>query len=145
MKRAVLTILVLWLAGRAHPQDAYERDIGSKLMAFERLVRVQALSSKDLSTLNEFLSDEFVFVSVDGIQKSKAELLSDLQKLDSLRYSAEEMMVRVHGETAVVTGLFRITAVQRGKASVRQGRFLDTWLQTDGRWLMVASVSIPAS
>jgi ketosteroid isomerase-like protein len=145
MKALVLITLMLCVLERAHSQAAYERDTESKLMAFERVVRVQALSSKDLNTLNRFLSDEFVFVSMDGVPRNKAELLADLQSLDSLRYSTEEMIVRVHGDTAIVTGLFRATAVQKGRPSVQRGRFLDTWLNRDGRWFMVASVSIPTA
>lgn len=145
MKGLVLITVILCVLEGAHSEGAYERDIESKLMAFERLVRVQALSSKDLNTLNRFLSDEFVFVSMDGVPRNKTELLAYLQSLDSLRYSMEEMIVRVHGDTAIVTGLFRATAVQKGRPSEQRGRFIDTWLHRDGRWLTVASVSIPTA
>ena len=145
MRGVALITLMLCMLGHAHTQDSNERDIESKLMALERLVRVQALSSKDLSTLNRFLSDEFVLVDIDGVQKNKVELLAYIESLDSLRYSVEEMVVRVHGDTTIVTGLFRSPTVQKGKPSMRQGRFLDTWLNRDGRWVLVASVSIPAS
>ena len=52
-------------------------------------------------------------------------------------------MVRVHGDTAVVTGLFQVIGVEDGKTFVRRGRFLDTWLVKDGTWLLTASISIP--
>jgi ketosteroid isomerase-like protein len=145
MKVLVLVAMMVCLLESAHAHDAEERDTESKLMALERVVRVQALSSKDLSGLNGFLSDEFVLVTMDGAQKDKAELLAYLQSLNFLRYAIEEMIVRVHGDTAIVTGLFRMTTVQKGRPSVRTGRFLDTWLNRDGHWSMVASVSIPAS
>src|ERR1051325_9442234 len=124
VRGVALITLMLCMLGHAHTQDSNERDIESKLMALERLVRVQALSSKDLSTLNRFLSDEFVLVDIDGVQKNKVELLAYIESLDSLRYSVEEMVVRVHGDPTIVTGLFRSPTVQKGKPSMRQGRFL---------------------
>jgi ketosteroid isomerase-like protein len=144
MKKLVLIAVIACLGLRPnYAQSSYARDTESKLMALERVIRLQALPSKDLNTLNTFLADEFVLVTVDGTTKSKQELWAYLQSVDSLRYSMQEMIVREHGATAIVTGLFQMWGMQRGKPFVRRGRFVDTWLNREGRWVLLASVSTP--
>jgi ketosteroid isomerase-like protein len=126
-----------------YAQNSYDRDTESKLTAIERVVRLQALPSKDVNTLNTFLADEFVLVTMDSTTRSKQDLWAYLQSVDSLRYSMQEMTVRGHGNTAIVTGLFQIWGMQRRKPFKRQGRFVDTWLNREGRWVLLASVSTP--
>jgi ketosteroid isomerase-like protein len=114
-------------------------------MALERLVRVQALPGGDFKTLDAALADEFVLVSFEGRSQSKTEVLASLRSLDSLHYVIQDMVVRVHGDTAIVTGRFQMSGLRGGKPFARQGRFVDTCLNSDGRWLIIASVSTPAS
>jgi ketosteroid isomerase-like protein len=130
---------------QASAQSAYDSASESKLMALERLVRMQAMPSGDFNTLNEVLADEFVLVTFEGRSQGKTELVASLQSLDTLHYVIEDMVVRLHGNTAIVTGRFQMSGVQRGKPFARQGRFVDTCINSDGRWLIIASVSIPAS
>lgn len=146
MKQFVLIAAVAWLGiAPVAAQTAYELDNESKLIALEHVMRVQALAVKDLGALDTFLEDGFVFVTSEGQSKSKAELLVYVQQIDSLRYVLYKMTVRVHGDTAIVTGLFTRSSVQDGKASVQSGRFMDTWMKKDGRWLVIASLATPTS
>lgn len=141
---------VIWVAMLAclptlqgYAQSPYVREIESKIMALERLVRLQAFGSKDLKTLNELLDDDFVSVNVEGQCQSKREVLEYVHTVNSLRYIAQDMVVRVHGDTVVVTGLFQMSVVQGGKPSIRRGRFVDTWMNRDGHWVAIASLSTP--
>jgi ketosteroid isomerase-like protein len=146
MNKFVLITVTLGLAfSQAPAQSAYDSEIKSRLIALEQLVRVQALPSGDFNTLNAALADEFVLVTLEGRSQSKRALLADLQSVDALHYVVQDMIVRVHGDTAIITGRFQMSGVQRGKSFARQGRFVDTCINSDGRWLIVASVSTPAS
>ena len=109
---AVVAGLVL---PRSTGQSTNEREVESKLLALERLVRVQAFSAKDVATVDAFLADECAFVTLEGRSENKAEFLRDLQSVDMVRYVVEQMIVRVHGDTAVVTGLLQMSGVQHGK------------------------------
>ena len=146
MYKFVLIAVILGMAvSKSAAQSAYDTAIQSRLMALERLVRTQALPSGDFNTLNAALVDEFVLVTFEGRSQSKTELLASLQSLDALHYVVQDMVVRVHGDTAIVTGRFQMSGVLRGKPFARQGRFVDTCLNSNGRWLIIASVSTPAS
>ncbi|HUC29165.1 MAG TPA: nuclear transport factor 2 family protein, partial [Candidatus Acidoferrum sp.] len=60
-----------------------------------------------------------------------------------LQYSLEGLTVRLHGNTAVVTGLYTLKGTVRGEPFLQRGRFVDTWLQRDRRWVAVASLATP--
>lgn len=146
MNKFVLVAVAASLAfSQASAQSAYDSEIQSRVMALERLVRVQALPDGDFKTLDAALADEFVLVSFEGRSQSKTEVLASLRSLDSLHYVIQDMVVRVHGDTAIVTGRFQMSGLRGGKPFARQGRFVDTCLNSDGRWLIIASVSTPAS
>ena len=146
MNKFVLIAATVSLAfSQASAQNAYESDIQSKLMAMEQLVRVQALPNGDFNTLNAVLADKFVLVTFEGRAQSKTEFLAYLQSFDTLHYIVHDMIVRVHGDTAIVTGRFQMSGVRAGKPFARQGRFVDTCLNRDGRWLIIASVSTPGN
>lgn len=146
MNKFVLVAVAASLAfSQASAQSAYDSEIQSRVMALERLVRVQALPGGDFKTLDAALADEFVLVSFEGRSQSKTEVLASLRSLDSLHYVIQDMVVRVHGDTAIVTGRFQMSGLRGGKPFARQGRFVDTCLNSGGRWLIIASVSTPAS
>jgi ketosteroid isomerase-like protein len=146
MNKFVLIAMTLGLAfSQAPAQSAYDSEIKSRLMAMEQLVRVQALPNGDFNTLNAVLADDFVLVTIEGQAQSKTEFLAYWQSFDTLHYMVQDMMVRVHGDTAIVTGRFQMSGLRGGKPFARQGRFVDTCLNSDGRWVIIASVSTPAS
>lgn len=146
MNKFVLIALTVGLAlSQAVAQSAYDSEIESRLMALERLVRVQALPSGDFVTLNAVLADRFVLVTFEGRAQSKTEFLAYWRSFDTLHYMVQDLIVRVHGDTAIVTGRFQMSGLRGGKPFARQGRFVDTCLNSDGRWLIIASVSTPAS
>jgi ketosteroid isomerase-like protein len=146
MNKFVLIAMTLGLAfSQAPAQSAYDSETRSRLMAMEQLVRVQALPNGDFNTLNAVLADEFVLVTFEGQSQSKTEFLAYWRSFDTLHYMVQDMIVRVHGDTAIVTGRFQMSGLRGGKPFARQGRFVDTCLNSDGRWLIIASVSTPAS
>ncbi len=120
-------------------------DAESKIIALERVAKLQAYEAKDLKTLDAMLDDAFVYVDSKGRLRNKAEILAYVQATTSLQFIVKAMLVRMHGDTAVVTGLYRMKAVERGKPFDQQGRFVDTWLYKNGRWVGIASLLTPSS
>jgi hypothetical protein len=68
-----------------------------------------------------------------------------VQAADRLHYQLDGMDVRFHNSTAIVTGLFQIKDMVHGKRLLQSGRFVDSWLFKDGTWVLIASLSTPAS
>ena len=103
----------------------------------------RALETRDLKAMDEILDDLFVSVSDDGKLVTKAEFFKDLKESGMEQVITESMVVHIHGETAIATGFYRTKEETRGKLVTRRGRFVDTWLFKEGRWVGIASVSTP--
>jgi len=129
---------VQWTASAQETPEA----VGSKLIALENAWN-RASETKDLKGLDQILDDAFVYVGSDGRQMSKAEVLKDVKESGVQQVVAESMIARVHGDTAIVTGLYQFKSVLRGKVHVERGRFVDTWMNRNGGWVAMASVSVP--
>jgi len=50
---------------------------------------------------------------------------------------------RVHGDVAIVTGVLHLKGLDHGKPYLRSGRFVDTWLYKNARWVCVSSETTP--
>jgi len=129
--------------GSGYSQESDDPDAASKILALERVGKLQACENKDLRTLDALLDDAFVHVDPEGRLLTKAEVLAYIQSLKSLQFATDAMVVQLHGNTAIVTGLYRVKGIERGKPFVRRGRFVDTWLYKNGRWVTIASLSTP--
>jgi ketosteroid isomerase-like protein len=141
----MLTFIVLlaWAeASAAYGQRATDSEAASKIIALEHVWN-QAAEVKDPKALDTLLDDAFVYVDPDGNLLTKAEVLSDLQALRRLQVLSESMVVHLHGDTAVVTGIYQTKGVDRGKPFVRRDRFVDTWHYKNGVWMSIASLATP--
>jgi hypothetical protein len=144
MKKACLVVLLGCLGSwQSFGQQASSAAAESRVMALERLAKLQAYASKDLRTLDALLDEEFVDIDQEGKARNRAEFLAYVQMIYSLRYTMESPIVRLHGDTAIVTGLYQMSGVLRGKPFLRRGRFVDTWLMRNEHWVEIAGLSTP--
>jgi Domain of unknown function (DUF4440) len=136
-----IAVLMLPLMPVAFGQQV-ELGVDSKVLAMESL-KLQAYRSRDLRTLEQLLDQSFVAVESDGEIRSKVQVLLGVKEAESLQFLATQMIVRVHGDTAIVTGLYEMRPMVHGRGTLQRGRFVDTWLNRNGQWLAIASLSIP--
>lgn len=120
-------------------QEDAEADAKSKIMAMEH-VWALAYIAKDPKALARILDDAFVCVNADGKLLSKADILADVTAVNTLQLLTESMVVHLHGDTAIVTGTFRTTGVERGKPFMRRERFVDTWIFRNTQWISISSL-----
>jgi ketosteroid isomerase-like protein len=55
----------------------------------------------------------------------------------------EGMTVKLHGNTAIVTGIFKMKGMDGGKPYLRRGRFVDVWMYENGSWVAISSQATP--
>ncbi len=142
LRWAALLVCAGTLAG--HAQADSDADRQSKIVAMEH-VWAEAYRTKDPSALARILDEEFVCVSSNGRVFTKAEILSDVKTSDALQLLMDSTVVRLHGDTAVITGIFRTTGVAHGKPFIRRERFVDTWIYRNGQWVSVSSIVTPTN
>jgi ketosteroid isomerase-like protein len=119
-----------------------ESDAKSKLFALENVWNLAA-QGKDLKALQSLLDDAFVYVDSSGKLLTKTEVLASVQASPALQVLSESMVVHMHGDTAVVTGIFQTKGTERGKPFIRRERFIDTWHYKNGVWMSIASLTTP--
>ena len=101
----------------------------------------EAMVKKDLAFLDRILANEFTETDAEGTVWTKAQELAVLTSGEFKCTSAvaDDMQVRVYGDTAVATGRNTNKAQLKGKDISGQHRWTDTWIKRDGRWQCVAT------
>lgn len=126
-------------------QDS-EPAVRSKVIALEQAWN-QAYKAGDTRALDAILDNDIVLINDDGSVQSKVEFLGSVKSTknnsQTQQVSPESMSVHVFGYTAISTGVFRATGVERGKSYVRRERYVDTWIYKDGAWVCVATNATP--
>jgi ketosteroid isomerase-like protein len=138
---------VLALAGAmAIPVAAQDDSNGeSRVIAMEKAWN-QAFKSRDGKALGGMLHDSIVLVNDDGSLESKAGFLTEIDKAKpsaNQQTDPESISVRIFGNVAIATGVFRESGIEKGKAFARRNRFVDTWIHDGESWKCVAASATP--
>src|ERR1044071_4825794 len=109
-----------------------------------------AVKANDAATMDQILADDFVLVNGRGKVSSKTDLLESARKKEVTYERQDEepgtQKVRVWGDTAVVTALLWIKAIQAGKPIDYKLWFSDTYVRTPTGWRYVfGQASLPLS
>jgi hypothetical protein len=135
-----LAPLLLAVALFASPQASDLSASQSKLLALENAWG-QAEEHGDAKTLDSLLDDGLVYIRYDGTLWTKSQYLASLKDRTSHEDQgvSESMNAHVYGQSAVVTGIYRVKGVEKGKPYSRRERFADVWVSQDGAWVCVSS------
>jgi len=101
----------------------------------------QAVAANDAAAIGRFVADDWVIVDADGSVIEKARFISVIESGALTHESMEstDVEVRVHGDTAVVTGITTSKGQFRGQGFTTQERATDVLARLNGRWLCVFS------
>jgi ketosteroid isomerase-like protein len=109
-----------------------------------------AVKANDPATMDQILTDEFILVNGRGKVSTKTDLIESARKKEITYERQDEepgsQKVRLWGDTAVVTALLWIKAVQAGKPIDYKLWFSDTYVRTAAGWRYVfgqASLPLP--
>jgi hypothetical protein len=135
----------LFVAGCAFAQTpkavSYTTDATS-LIALERMWN-QAQVSRDATAIAGMIGDKFINTEYDGEVSTRGKFLADFAdpKFRPSLMNIQNVEVEMYASTAVVTGDYHTKGLYGGKPYEHFGRFTDTWVFQDGKWLCVASHS----
>ncbi|MCA1560094.1 MAG: nuclear transport factor 2 family protein [Acidobacteria bacterium] len=122
----------------------FAQGVDQTLMDLERQWVKAALASNG-EALAPLLAAGFVSVQSDGTMQTKAQYVEMTNKGKWQVSDVSDMKVQVHGDSAVVTGVWTGKGTDAtGKAVDAKERFADTWVKMpDGKWQCVVSASAP--
>jgi ketosteroid isomerase-like protein len=137
---AVMLAAAMTASAIAQSRSAELSAAQSKVIALENAWN-QAEERKDAKALDEILDSSLVYTDYDGTMKSKADFLVAVKAPTKHpeQQVTESMAAHVYGDSAVVTGVYRVKGTENGKSYLRRGRFTDTWISRNGTWVCVAS------
>ncbi len=92
----------------------------------------------DKAVLERILADDFVFTDENGeFVKGRVAYINGLLKGEKLGdFTLSEVLITLHGWTAVVTGIFE---AKDAKGATESTRFTDTFAKGDDGWKAVSS------
>jgi uncharacterized protein DUF4440 len=146
MKTKVVVCL-LWLAASlASAQNVPEwshRNEGL-LISLENAWN-EAQLRHDSKALDGLVADTFISTDNDGKLMTKAQFLtdnSDPSYAPSVMTNTDEKIF-VYGNAAVVAGIYHAKGLNKGRPFDHYGRFTDTWIYLNSKWVCVASHTSP--
>ena len=142
----VLASLAVWTLQFAAAQNNPDA-ASSKILALENKWNA-AYKRGDIATMESLLAADFIITVEDGTTFSKSGYIAHngdtTQRIEITEMSG--LNVRMHGNTAVVTGAYHEKGTSKGKPYDFRDRFTDVWMNVNGKWQVIAShYSIPAS
>ena len=106
----------------------------------------ESYKQHSIDILSSLLAEDFVITIEDGNVYSKAGYISHTAD-SSVHVEVAEMSdlkVRMHGDTAIVTGAYHEKGTANGKPYEYHDRLTDVWMKTAGKWQVIAShYSVP--
>lgn len=142
MTKAQLTFCVLCLTGylTAAQNGTSPHGNESLLIALENAWN-QAQLHHDSKALDGLVADTFISTDNDGVFQTKAQFLADNKDpayAPTVMANSDERIF-LYENAAVVAGTYHAKGSYKGKPFDHYGRFTDTWIFMNEKWLCVAS------
>lgn len=133
-------LLACFLATVAVRVQAQEKSEAATIRALE-LKWTDSYKQRSIDILSSLLADDFVITIEDGSIYSKAGYISHSADSSVHVEVAElsDLKVRMHGDTAIVTGAYHERGESGGKRYEYHDRLTDIWMKIGGRWQVVGS------
>jgi len=114
--------------------------VHEELSTFEQEF-TQAVAANDAAAIGRLVADDWVIVDADGTVIDRSRFISAIESGALTHESMEstDVEVRVHGDTAVVTGITTSKGQYLGEGFTTRERATDVLVRLDGRWLCVFS------
>jgi len=140
MKKVVFTLFLFTLGAWAQNAPAAGGSEESRVVVLEHMWN-EAQVNRDVHAIQGMISERFRNTEWDGEFSTREEFLADIRdpKFKPVSMTIQDVQVSMYASTAVVTGVYHAKGAYEGKSYDHVGRFTDTWVAQDGKWLCVAS------
>lgn len=100
----------------------------------------------EFEAYSRFLAEDYTRITHEGRVQTREEVLrqfrAGFKANDGGKMEPSDLDVKVYGDTAVLTGLLRVTP-RDPAAGARVNRFRKIFVRRDGRWFMVSLQGVP--
>lgn len=129
----------------ATPVSTASVEAALKNLIAERDAAIKAGNTAKLETM---YADDYASTGPTGVFRTKALVMEDFKsgalKVESI--SSDDIRIRVHGDTAIATGINTMKGSDKGRVMSGQNRFTQVWVKgTDGSWRIAAFQLTPVA
>ena len=145
-KRLFFIVVVVCLGLFSLSAPAQESSEAASIRALE-LKLLDCYKRHEVQVFASVLDDDFVITFEDGSTYSKTGYLAYSTSSSTRVEVVEipEMRIRMHGDTAVVTGVYHEKGMDSQKSYDYHDRFTDIWMKKAGKWRLIAAhYSVPS-
>ncbi len=137
--RRIVSLAALFIAV-AVPAVAQRTNTEHEVLQVE-LAWNRALEQGDVAALDRIWAEEFHDTSFDGTVTTKQQDLAVVASRELVYRSSKvrDLVIRVYGKSAVVTGHWTAVGQFRGADVSGEFRYTDVYVKREGRWQAVAS------
>jgi ketosteroid isomerase-like protein len=138
MKRSLL-VIVLAVAVPSLGQNR-SSEMQEEILKLEKEFG-QAIVKNDPEAIGRFLADDWIVIGPDGGIIEKSRFLGVIRSgaLSHELMDADDVRIRVYGDTAIVTALTATKGKFMGQEFTSQERATDVFVKENGRWQCVVS------
>jgi len=111
-------------------KNSREQKIAEELIKLDKWL-TEASKRKDVAAISPYIANDYTDTSSTGRIRNKSELLAEMGPYNDGKYVEDEYVVRVYGETAVMTNRVTLTPYQFRATRV--------WVKRNGRWQAVST------
>ena len=140
------TLILCLFTGLSIPLAAQEKaDTAATIRKLEEKW-TESYKKRQIDILSSLLAEDFVITVEDGNTYSKSGYITHTAASSVQVDIAElsDLKVRMHGNTAVVTGAYREKGKANGKPYEYHDRLTDVWMKVGNKWQVISShYSVP--
>jgi uncharacterized protein (TIGR02246 family) len=129
--------ILAWLSlGQAAPAASATEDAVRAADA----ARIKAFIAADRTALGSLLGEDLTYTHSSGKLDGKAAIIDAITSGKTQYHSMtpEDVVVRLYGDVAILTGLAAVNVTNDGKLLDLKLRFTSVYAKRDGRWQFVA-------
>jgi ketosteroid isomerase-like protein len=141
MRKALFTAMTLCLFATPCLQLRAQEDAEPAKVRELEVKLMDAYKQRQIEDFASLLDDNLVITFEDGNTYGKTGYTSYAAST-SIRVDVVEMSdlkIRMHGDTAVLTGAYHERGESKGQAYEYRDRFTDVWKKKSGKWKLIAS------
>jgi ketosteroid isomerase-like protein len=96
--------------------------------------------NSDAACIEQGVMEDYILINSRGKTSTRADDLAEAKKSDPKYeiFENHDMKARVHGDSAVVTGVTQTKGISGGQPFDAEFRFTDTFVKDHGRWRLWA-------
>jgi ketosteroid isomerase-like protein len=141
MRKILLSAVTMCLLTVPVSRATAQEDSDAALVRAMDFKLTEAYKQRQFDLLASLLDDDFVITFEDGNVYGKTGYIS-FSATSTIKVDVAEMTdvkVRMHGNTAILTGVYHEKGKDKGGPYDYRDRFTDVWMKASGRWRLVAS------